>query len=244
MAHDLRAPLRGIWAQGKVLQQHGEDLDETQKGEIVDRMVSAAGQMDSLIQDLLTHAEMGADRSLVPTSLRKAIEQAIANVSSVAEEANATIRVQGEDICVLGNASQLVTVFQNLLSNAIKFRDEKPPEIHVDVDNHKGSASVRVTDNGIGIAPEHAERVFGIFTRLHHKDQYEGSGVGLATVRKGVEAQGAGIAIDTQYRDGSRFVITGLSLAESREACKGSFLNRPLRDPGSPPVHPTGRSSL
>jgi light-regulated signal transduction histidine kinase (bacteriophytochrome) len=118
---------------------------------------------------------------------------------------------------VRAEASLLTTVFQNLLGNALKFRGEDPPRISVNAEQDEEFWRFSVTDNGIGIEPEYAERIFVIFQRLHDRQTYSGTGIGLALCRKIVEYHGGRMWLDTEYSPGTRFCFTLPILDQEKE---------------------------
>ena len=109
---------------------------------------------------------------------------------------------------MVGHASTLVQVAGNLVSNALKFvSPDVVPEVRIHSEEHDGTVRLRVDDNGIGIAPEHAERVFEVFERLHSRADFPGTGIGLAIVRKGVERMGGSVGVESEPGTGSRFRV-------------------------------------
>jgi chemotaxis family two-component system sensor kinase Cph1 len=125
----------------------------------------------------------------------------------------------------VADGAQLLQVFQNLIGNAIKFRGVKAPAIHIEASQRDREWLFSVTDNGIGIAPEHAETVFIIFKRLHTRAEYPGSGIGLAICKKIIERQGGRIWVESQPGQGSTFHFT-LPAAAPREKCDHPHENR------------------
>ena len=142
-----------------------------------------------------------------PTNSEVALNQAIANLSIAMNECGAQIR---HDPLPTVAADRVLTVqlFQNLISNAIKFRREEPPRIHVSAQRGEGEWIFSIRDNGIGIAPEHFGRVFGIFQRLHSRSAYPGSGIGLAICKKIVEGHSGRIWVESKLGGGSTFYFT------------------------------------
>jgi signal transduction histidine kinase len=169
--------------------------------------------MQVLINDLLAFSRVGRHtHDQVELSSATLIDQAIRNLEQVITETGATVRVFDgpEPPVVLGEQALLTAVFQNLISNAIKFRGDDSPVIRIQLRSAEqdGAWEFAVTDNGIGIAAEYAERVFVLFQRLHGKSQYPGTGIGLAMCRKIVEYHGGRIWIDTEYSGGTRVCFT------------------------------------
>jgi light-regulated signal transduction histidine kinase (bacteriophytochrome) len=143
------------------------------------------------------------------------VDQVVANVADTIEETGAEVTV-ADLPRVSGEASLLSTVFQNLISNALKFRGDDPPRVDVSARRTGEFWTFAVQDNGIGIDPEYAERIFIIFQRLHHKDAYPGTGIGLAMCRKIIEYHGGTIRLDTSREIGTTFEFT-LPAVEEQE---------------------------
>jgi signal transduction histidine kinase len=163
-------------------------------------------EMEGLIEGLLHYARMG---ELKPgteiVSLDKALESALSNLQRVVEAKRATVEA-GELPSVRGDVTALSLLLQNLVGNALKFHDGQP-HIEVSAQRSDGEWIVTVSDDGIGIDPEHLERIFKPFERLHGKNQYEGSGLGLATCARIVEAHGGRIWADAQVGQGTRVLV-------------------------------------
>jgi light-regulated signal transduction histidine kinase (bacteriophytochrome) len=164
--------------------------------------------MHSLINDLLTYSRVGTrGKPLEPTDCEAVFDQSVSNLKVAVEESGA--RVTHDSLpTVMADSSQLEELFQNLIGNAIKFHGEEPPRVHVSVrpDGNQWVFSVR--DNGIGIAPEFAERIFIIFQRLHGNEKYPGTGIGLAVCKKIVECHGGRIWVESELGKGATFYFT------------------------------------
>lgn len=207
VAHDLRAPLRAMRGFSQALMQdYGTRLDETGL-DYLHRIAGAAVRMDDLIEDLLSYARIGQEEvPLKAVSLNVVAEVAKDQVSALTRETGGTIVVQDSLPVVRGNLTVLVQVLVNLLSNGLKFTERGvAPVIRVWSEHDGDVVRTWVEDNGIGIAPEHHARVFEVFHRLHGVGQYEGTGIGLAAVRKGVERIGGKVGVESQLGKGSRF---------------------------------------
>ena len=213
-SHDLQEPLRAISGYLQFLQRRygdklGEDADL-----FITRSVAAAMRMRTMINDLLTYSRLdirGKEFELTDSSA--ALGQAMDNLQVAIEEGNAVI-VHDPLPLVMADASQLVQLFQNLLGNAIKFRSDRRPEIHVGAERlplqqagegWDGGWLFSVQDNGIGIEPGHAERIFAIFQRLHTWEEYPGTGIGLAVCKKIVARHGGRIWVESEPGLGSAF---------------------------------------
>jgi len=208
VAHDLRAPLRGMHGLAQaLLEDYGARLDATGR-DYAQRIVDEATTMDVLINDLLAYGRLShVDLAVSAVDLRDVLEKAVHAVRDDIEHSGAQVDIEPALPVVQGNRSVLIQVFSNLLSNAIKFSGDKP-RVHVRADMHaSGMAHVWVEDQGIGIAPEHQERIFGVFERLHGVETYPGTGIGLAIVRKGIERLGGRVGVESEVGHGSRFWI-------------------------------------
>lgn len=211
-SHDLQEPLRKVASFCQLLdKRYGDKLDERGK-QYIDFAVDGAKRMQVLINDLLTFSRVGriTDRT-VPSALGQSLDKALANLSTAIEETATDIRRPDRLPEIIGDPTLLTMLWQNLIANAIKFREpDRAPRIEItcEPDDNDNGWLLSVSDNGIGIAPEFAEKVFVIFQRLHSRDEYSGTGIGLAVCKKIVEYHGGRIWIDTEYTGGARFWFT------------------------------------
>jgi signal transduction histidine kinase len=219
VSHDLRAPLRAMQGISQaLLDDYGDRLDATGR-DFAARIVRAAERMDGLIQDLLTYSRVSRAR-IVPTrlSLDAVVDGALQQLDEALAQARARVTVDAPLPDVIGEPQVLVQVVANLVSNAAKFVPPGTrPSIRIRGEAGAGLARLWVEDNGIGVAPEHQERIFRGFERLHGRDTYPGTGIGLAIVRKGVERLGGRAGIESVPGEGSRFWIE-LPSQEARHA--------------------------
>jgi signal transduction histidine kinase len=209
-SHDLQEPLRKVASFGQLLEQrYGDQLDDRGK-QYIAFAVDGAKRMQILINDLLAFSRIGRTTELfVEVDLGDCLEQAVGNLTSAVEATGATVRADTKLPEVLGDRSLLVALFQNLLGNAIKFHGDTPPDVAVGATlTETGFWRLSVSDHGIGIAPRFAERIFVIFQRLHDRESYAGTGIGLAMCRKIVEFHGGRIWLDTEYHSGTRLCFT------------------------------------
>ncbi|UGT62831.1 sensor histidine kinase [Nocardia asteroides] len=210
-SHDLQEPLRKVASFCQLLEKrYGDQLDERGK-QYIDFAVDGAKRMQVLINDLLTFSRVGrVDDTTAPIALDGPLDRALGNLAEVVERAGATIERPAALPEVLGNPTLLIMLWQNLIGNAVKFaRPGVPPVVRIEcAEAAAGGYEFVVSDNGIGVAPEFAEKVFVIFQRLHNREEYSGTGIGLALCRKIVEFHGGRIAVDTGYTDGARFRFT------------------------------------
>jgi signal transduction histidine kinase len=214
-SHDLQEPLRKVASFCQLLERrYGDKLDE--RGvEYIGYAVNGAKRMQVLINDLLSFSRVGRLGAMqTEVDLDTTLDAGLANLATVIEESDAEIvRPERPLPRVIGDPTLLTMLWQNLIGNAVKFRrEDRPPRIVVDCELRTGDRDgewlFSVSDNGIGIAEEFAEKVFVIFQRLHGRAAYAGTGVGLALSKKIVEHHGGTIWIDTSYTEGTRFQFT------------------------------------
>ena len=223
-SHDLQEPLRKVTSFCQLLQRrYGGQLDE-RADQYIDFAVDGAKRMQVLINDLLAFSRAGRSaEELGPVACDEALAAATANLSTQIADAGAVIEA-GPLPVVRGQLTLMAVVFQNLLGNALKFTGERPPRIVVTAERDGAFWSFSVTDNGIGIEPQYADRVFLIFQRLHERAAYPGTGIGLAMCRKIVEYFGGRIWLDTGVADGAtfRFTVPALTGDEESEGTDGT----------------------
>jgi signal transduction histidine kinase len=207
-SHDLQEPLRKVTSFCQLLQRrYGGQLDE-KADQYIDFAVDGAKRMQVLINDLLAFSRVGRSvQETGPVACDAALAGALANLSAQTGQTGAVIEA-GPLPVVRAQLTLMTVVFQNLLSNALKFRSEQPPRIVVTAERDGAYWSFSVADNGIGIEPQYADRVFLIFQRLHDRAAYPGTGIGLAMCRKIVEYFGGRIWLDTGVADGTRMCFT------------------------------------
>jgi len=207
VSHDLRAPLRAMQGLAKVLlDEHGDTLDESGRA-LADRIVASADGMDGLIQDLLEYSRVArTELELKPVDLGSAVRVALGQLEAVL--ARAEVEADEGFQMVQGHPSLLVQIAANLISNAVKFVPEDTrPRLCIRCEDRDERVRLWVEDNGIGIAPEHQERIFRVFERLHGAEEYPGTGIGLATVRKAIERLGGSVGVESAAGQGSRFWV-------------------------------------
>ena len=217
ISHDLRAPLRAMQGFSEaLLEDYGERLDATGH-DYANRIVAGSRQMDVLIQDLLAYSRLvRAEVSLDPVSLETVVDEARGALELEVKERGGEIVVDRPLGRVLAHRAVLGQIVTNLLGNAVKFtRPDAPPRVRVRGERGHGRVRLWVEDNGIGIAPEHHERIFRAFERLHGMQQYPGTGIGLAIVQKGATRLGGQAGVESEPGAGSRFWV---ELAEAEGA--------------------------
>jgi len=209
-SHDLQEPLRKVSNFCQLLErQYGENLDDRAR-QYIGFAVDGARRMQTLIQDLLEFSRVGRSTdSFTEVNLFEAGREAVATLEDEIATAGAVIELDPGLPTVMGDQSLLVTLIQNLVGNAVKYRGEQTPEVRVKYEGAEdGYHTISVTDNGIGIDPSYAERIFVIFQRLHLRDQYAGTGIGLSICKKIVEYHQGKIWLDLEYTGGARFWFT------------------------------------
>lgn len=207
IAHDLRAPLRAMEGlTALLLEEYAEKLDPSAQDYGL-RIRGAASRMDQMIQELLAYSRLSLmSIEAQPVQLSRAVKDAVAQLTWDLEQRNAQVAIERSSQHVLGNYAILVQVLVNLVSNALKFvEDGKVPEIKIHDELRDGMVRVWVEDNGIGIATEHQDRIFRIFERLHGRENYAGTGVGLAIVQKSIQRMNGRVGVESDAGQGSKF---------------------------------------
>jgi PAS domain S-box-containing protein len=208
-SHDLQEPLRTLSSYSQLLARRYRGRLDTDADDFIAFMVDAAARMQTLINDLLTFSRIGtrgkpfelADGAQVLAAAQENLQAAIAESGAV---------ITHDPLpTLLGDPTHLTQLFQNLFSNAIKFRRaDQPPRIHVSATRQEGAWELSVRDNGIGIDPQFFERIFIIFQRLHAREDYPGTGIGLALCKKIVERHGGRLWVESVPGTGSTFHFT------------------------------------
>jgi light-regulated signal transduction histidine kinase (bacteriophytochrome) len=207
-SHDLQEPLRMVSSYLQLIEQRYKDKLDADGTEFMGYAVDGANRMQMMIQDLLIFSRVesrGASFQLV--NCEAVLEQALANLQ-VAIEENRAVITHDPLPAVMADATQIVQLFQNLIGNAIKFRRQEPPQVHISAQAKGKEWEFSVRDNGIGIDPQYAERIFVIFQRLHNKAEYAGSGIGLAVCKRIVERHGGRIWVESLLGQGATFYFT------------------------------------
>lgn len=207
-SHDLQEPLRMVASYCQLLQRRYAAKLDADANEFINFAVEGAKRMQNLINDLLMYSRVGTKgKELVATSLEEVLADALANLSVAIAESRAEI-THDPLPQVTGDGVQLLQLLQNLIGNALKFRRDEPVRIHIGARREGDRWSIGVTDNGIGIDPQYADRIFLIFQRLHTRAQYPGTGIGLSVCRKIVERHGGKIWVEPAPGQGSVFKFT------------------------------------
>jgi light-regulated signal transduction histidine kinase (bacteriophytochrome) len=204
-SHDLQEPLRMVASFTQLLARRYQGKLDQNADEFIGFAVDGANRMQQLINDLLAYSRVGTrGKPLAPTDLTEVLGHARANLHEAIKESGALVTNDPLPM-VMGDEVQLTQLFQNLLANAIKFQGQKTPLIHVSAQTDEHGWRLAVKDNGIGIAPEHQERIFAIFQRLHGRQEYPGTGIGLALCKKIVERHGGRIWLQSEPGKGAIF---------------------------------------
>ncbi len=207
-SHDLQEPLRMVILYSQLLERRYKDNLDSDANDFIEYIVEGSQRMRQLIEDLLSYSRVTTQvQEFEKVNLETVIKKVLSSLSISIVEYNANITHDSLP-WVTGNSSQLEMVFQNLLINAIKFQGEKPPEIHIIAKKGENKWIFAVKDNGIGIKPEHQKQIFEVFKRLHTKEEYPGTGIGLSIVQKIIKQHGGQIWVESELEKGSTFYFT------------------------------------
>jgi light-regulated signal transduction histidine kinase (bacteriophytochrome) len=207
-SHDLTEPLRMVVSYLQLLEEMSGDRLVAEEREFLGYAVDGARRMQALINDLLAYTRVDArgwTKEL--TNCNTVLEAALVNLKVAIKETGALVE-WGQMPTVKADSVQLTQVFQNLIGNAIKFHGDAPPRIKIEANRNNGEWVFRVQDNGIGIDPRNAERIFVVFQRLHTRQEYPGTGMGLAICKKIIERHGGRIWVESQPGQGAAFLFT------------------------------------
>ncbi|MFC3832023.1 MULTISPECIES: ATP-binding protein [Deinococcus] len=208
-AHDLQEPIRTVTSFADILASRYAAQLDARGLKYLEFVQSGAGRMKSLVDDLLTYSRLTHIRpSLGPLEMAEPFEEALGRLRGRLGETGATV-THGALPGVLGDGPQLAQVFQNLIGNAVKFaRSGVPPRVHLEAHQDGEFWRITVADNGIGMDAQYLKRIFEMFQRLHSRDEYEGTGLGLSVCQKIVEAHGGTIWASSEPGTGSTFTFT------------------------------------
>lgn len=220
-SHDLQEPLRMITVYLQLLSQRYSGQLDKEADEFIGYALDGATRMRQLITDLLAYAKIGRNNLFfTEVSLGKVLQQVLANLDLPIQENQVTITYDPLPT-VIAEKTQMLQLFQNLLSNAIKFKSQHKPVIHISVHQDDTHWIIHVKDNGIGIDPKLSEKVFTIFQRLHTRQEYPGTGIGLAICKRIVQNHGGAIWLQSEPDAGSTFSFS-LPIAPEKTAVPGT----------------------
>jgi PAS domain S-box-containing protein len=207
-SHDLQEPLRMVSSFTQLLAKRYQDKLDSDADDFIGYAVEGANRMQRLISDLLEYSRVTTrGRPFVPTDAGAVFEQATNNLRLAIDEARAVVTCDPLPP-VMADDMQMVQLFQNLIGNAVKFRGREPPRVHVSAKQEGEEWVFSVRDNGVGIEPQYFDRVFIIFKRLHSREDYPGTGAGLAVCKNIVERHGGRIWVESEPGKGSTFYFT------------------------------------
>ncbi len=217
-SHDLQEPLRMVTSYTQLLAQRYEGKLDSDADEFIAYAVGGAKRMQGLIQDLLAYSRVARPgREFEPADCETVLQYALADMEVLIAESGAVVTHDSLPTLTVEQV-QLGQVFKNLIENAVKFRSEDPPRVHVSAEQQSDEWVFSVRDNGIGIDPEYAERIFVIFQRLHGKEEYPGTGMGLTICKKIVEGHGGRIWVESEAGRGATFHFRLPAVAGTRLA--------------------------
>jgi len=215
-SHDLQEPLRMVSGYLQLLERRYKGRLDDDADDFINFAMDGARRMQTLISDLLAYSRIGSrGKPFEATDLNEVLDRALTAVKEPLDSVQATVT---RDVLptLFADGSQVEQLFQNLLFNAVKFSNGQRPRIHVGAQIQDGEWVFSVTDNGIGIDPQYAEQIFVIFQRLHARDEYPGTGMGLALCKRIVERRGGRIWVESQPGEGATFYFTMPQRGENR----------------------------
>ncbi|MCE5269486.1 MAG: PAS domain-containing protein [Planctomycetaceae bacterium] len=207
-SHDLQEPLRTVNGFAQLLRKHYANQLDAEGNNFIEFIVEGTTRMQTLIRDLLAYSRVGTrHREPVSIDANASLRQVLADLQDSIRHTGAEV-TYGELPVVRADPSQLAQLFQNLIGNAMKFRGESSPRIHIEANQEGDYWRFSVRDNGIGIEPRFREQIFEVFRRLHTRDRYEGTGIGLAICKKIVDRHGGRIWVESELGHGAAFHFT------------------------------------
>ena len=212
-SHDLQEPLRMVASYTQLLSTRYKGKLDSDADEFISFAVDGASRMQRLIQGLLEYSRVGTKgKDLLDTSSEEALQQALLNLRGAIEASGALV-THDPLPPVLADEMQLIQLFQNLVGNAIKYQNPGVPRVHIYAVKNGGQKWIfSVQDNGLGIDSQYFEKIFGMFQRLHKREEFDGTGIGLAICKKIVDRHGGSISVESQPGSGStfRFALAGI----------------------------------
>ena len=207
-SHDLQEPLRMVTLYSQLLERRYKNSLDDDADDFIEYIVENAKRMKQLIDDLLDYSRVSSHaKEFENVNLEKVLDTVFKDLSISIIENN--VKMNYETLpTVLADQNQMIQVFQNLITNAIKFRGDKSPEINISAHKDQDEWILSVSDNGIGIKSEHQKQIFVVFKRLHTKEEYPGSGIGLSITQKIIKQHGGQIWVESEPGKGSTFCFT------------------------------------
>jgi PAS domain S-box-containing protein len=214
-SHDLQEPLRMVSSYTQLLGVRYKGRLDSDADEFITFAVDGCNRMQGLIQDLLAYSRAGTNgKALREISGEDALQAALSNLRAAVEQSGAVVTHDSLPVIKI-DETQLTQIFQNLVGNAIKYRRAESPQVHISASKNGGNEWIfSVRDNGLGIDPQYFDRIFVLFQRLHGRDEFEGTGIGLAICKKLLERMGGRIWVESQPEKGSTFCF---ALPEMKE---------------------------
>jgi light-regulated signal transduction histidine kinase (bacteriophytochrome) len=208
-SHDLQEPLRMVSSYMQLLERYlGDDLDDKSR-QYMAFAVDGANRMKILINDLLAYSRATrATSAFARVDMNEIIQVALQHLAPRITETQADIIVDDDLPSIFADQTQMQQVMMNIVNNAIKYHSDEPPLVHITACKEKDSVHIKVSDNGIGIAPEYHEQIFEIFKRLHTRAEYDGTGIGLAICKRIVERHGGRIWVESAPKQGTTMHFT------------------------------------
>ena len=206
-SHDLREPLRTISSYVQLLESRYKNKLDEDANEFIKYTVDGVQRMDKLINDLLTYSRVSKQQETELVDCSEILKIVLNNINDIVQENKVKIVVDKLPQ-LKSNSLQMTQLFQNLISNAIKFHSHNEPQIHISVKEQKNEWLFSIKDNGIGIDKKYEEKIFVIFQRLHTRNQYEGTGIGLAICKKIIDQHEGKIWFESQPEQGTTFYFT------------------------------------
>ncbi len=220
-SHDLQEPLRAIQGFATLLHKRYQGKLDDAGNEFVDFIIDGTSRMQQLIQAVLLHSSIKAEENLSSvTDVNSVLDEVLTNLRQSINESKSEFDI-GEMPEVAVERTQLVQLFQNLISNSIKYRGSKTPAIHISAELSVDRWLFTLRDNGIGVDPKYADKIFDMFARLHGKTEYQGTGIGLAICKKIVTAHGGKIWMESEPGQGSIFYFSLPAALQSKEKLNG-----------------------
>lgn len=207
VSHDLQEPLRAMSGYGQMLKARSSIRLDDKDQRYIGQIIAGSQRLQQLVDDLLWYAQTGSEQEpMAEVDLNRCMVDAQRNLETAISE-SAAIVVADDLPVIVGIATQLTQLFQNLIGNAIKYRGELTPEVKISSAVKGNTVEIAVADNGIGIPPDYQQQIFGLFKRLHHREEYTGTGIGLAICQKIVTRHRGSIQIESEVGAGSTFRV-------------------------------------